>query len=167
MRRWSVRVGAAVAAAAVLLSTPGVARADPQWWIRIPCFSGAIDRVSTDGQLLMVDGHVECDNPQPGYPTFMYATYRGKQATAYWSTAVEYNTVGPTPNSIQKILPHGEYALCLVTDFTVPVACVAISPDPDTTIAVVPLSVDDSRVSGAVRVLGDDEWNYPVCGTCW
>ena len=169
----SVRAGAALAAAAVLLSTPDAARAGGPGgggdleWIRIACFSGAIDRVSVDGGLIEVDGHVDCGQSLPGSAAFMYALYRDKQAVAYGSTVSIYGAVAPSPRSIRKDLPAGMFGLCLVTDYTVRVACVTVSPARGGMVTVADLPTGDPLVDQPVVVVGYGGWTDPACATCW
>ncbi|MFI5889637.1 hypothetical protein ACIA5D_05895 [Actinoplanes sp. NPDC051513] len=163
-----VRVGAALTAAVVVLAAPTAARADLQGWARIACSSGAIDRVSAAGGILEVDGHVDCAaDPETPNAAFMYALYRDKQAVAYWSTVNSYDLAGPATNSIRKSLPAGQFTICLVTDYTVRVACDTVSPGRGGTVIATPLPTDDSQVSREVRVSGHDGGGDPACGTCW
>jgi hypothetical protein len=167
MRHSIVRIIVALIAAVALLSAPAAARADDPVWTRIACSSGAIDRVSAAHGLLEVDGHVDCDNPETPNAAFMYALYRDKQAVAYWSTVHSYDLVGPTTNSIRKDLPTGDFTICLVTDYTVRVACDTVTPGRGGTVIATLLRTDDPFVDREVRVDGDDGGGDPACGTCW
>ncbi|WP_433364030.1 hypothetical protein ACQPZX_33245 [Actinoplanes sp. CA-142083] len=169
MRSFIVRVGAALTAAVVLLAAPATARADDPGWTRIPCASGAIDRVTASGGLIEVDGHVDCAaDPETPNAAFMYALYRDKQAVAYWSTMNGYDLTGPaTTNSIRKDLPSGQFVICLVTDYNVRVACDTVSPGRGGTVFTTPLPTDDPLVNREVRVHGYDGGGDPACGTCW
>jgi len=148
----------------------GPARADDLDWQRAPCFSGAIDRaqVSADGMLIALDGHVDCGGPDLGSASFGYARYHGdKHGAFYWTTRQMYEAAAPSLNSIERDLPAGEFAICLVTDFTVRVGCVKITPVSGSAVAVAPLPTDDPLVSWPVEVIGEDSMPSPNCGTCW
>lgn len=177
MRRAAIRVGAALAAAAVVVATAGPARAggplgggdihDP--WVSIPCTSGAVDRAELDTaeEYLTLEWHLDCAAPADAPARHGYARYQQKLGGEARGLGY-YAPTAPTRYARGAHLPDSVDAICAVTANNVRVACVKVERDPVSRapLAVRPLPTDDPLVDTKVSYNPGVE-SSPACGGCW
>lgn len=170
MRRLLVRVSAALAAATVVVATAAPARAgDEPEWKRIACTSGTIDRaeLSGDGRLLTLEGRLDCADTSAAPAAYGYARYYGEGiGVVSEPELVPYESTAPTRYARLAELVSTDFAVCLVTDYGVRVACLKVEgKQPATTVR--PLPIDDPLVTMKVRIVRGDAMGSPACGGCW
>ena len=170
MRRAAVRVAAALAAAVVTLATAAPARAGGfDEWEPIPCFSGAIDRAQVSGDLLTLEWHLDCaasaDVPGARFGHGLYP--RKADAIAPGQGMYHYAPTAPTTHTETNRLPSDDFAVCVVTDIAVRVACVRVGRDARGRIAAWPLPTDDPLVDRKVRFVPYETEGGGTCGGCW
>lgn len=172
MRRLLVRAAAGLAAAAVVVVTAVPAWADlgDTSWERVPCTSGAIDRaeLSEGGQVLTLEGHLDCADSREEPARYGYARYYGDKGMGVLSSPDlrPYAPTGPTVYATVANLVRTDFAVCVVTDYDVRVACVMVEGKRPATI-VRPLPIDDPLVAFKVQVVPLDVMGSPACGGCW
>lgn len=176
MRRQTARAVLALGAIVAALGIVGPARAaDPQWE-RIACDSGTIEvaevEATESGDYLTLAGHLDCADPA-GTAAYGFAVY-GRDASAgvvYEHRLRPYADQAPSLFRERNLLSHPPVAsllICVVTDYKVRIACVAVDwNSADQAYEVRSLSIDDPVVDGAVRVIPNEMSPSPVCGTCW
>jgi hypothetical protein len=157
-------------AVVALFGASSPAAADPGWE-RIPCFSGAIERVEvTDVDFLTLTGNLDCgvpkDSPGPrwGYAAFVaglpYGTLNDEDLHAY---SFGDQTAFSDRMRVERL---SELGICVVTDYEVRIACVKVTRKSATSpILVGPTTVDDELVNRPFQRRSEGEPN-PVCGHC-
>jgi hypothetical protein len=172
MRRAAVRVAAAIAAAFVVVTTAGPARAATEEWDRIPCTSGAIDlaEVSPDGVRLTLAWHLDCA-AVPGRPNarFGHGLYPAKdEAIAPGQGMQGYSQTAPTLFAgTAKVPDHHEFGICVITDFEVRIGCVRVVREAPGRVVAEPLPTSDPLVDRPVRYVPYDHEGGGTCGGCW
>lgn len=156
----------------VLFGAGSPAAADDPWE-RIPCFSGAIERIDvTNGDYLTLTGYLDCgvpeNNPGPlwGYAVFLagmpYGTLNDTDLQPY-----SYGNRTAFSNRMQvETLPEA-LGICVVTDYDVRIACVKVEWKTTTPpiMMVGPMPVDDELATRPLQRRSDGSPN-PVCGHC-
>jgi hypothetical protein len=179
MNRWGVRGVVALVAAAAMTATATPAVADIKW-TTAQCFSGTIDAAVIAGSGLTLEGTVDCADTGTG-ATFGIARYHGysEAADMYVGAMRSYAATAPTAFSIGRDTHAGPgtFALCLVTDVRVRLACVKVvryqvasTTQSGSPMVVTPLPTDDLYVSKEwVEIIAEnpDGGSSPACGHCW
>lgn len=179
MNHWGVRGVVALVAAAVMAVTATPAAADIKW-VTADCFSGTIDTTVVAGSGLGLQGRVDCADTGKGASFGIAHYYEGvESAGMYQSTMRSYAATAPTAFSVAKDTHAGlgTFALCVVTDASVRLACVKVVryQKPSTTqsgspMVVTPLPTDDPYVRKQrvdLIVPDADSDPSPACGHCW
>lgn len=160
-----------LAAVVVTLFTAGPAAASEQEWERIACFSGAIDRAEvTEGDFLRLAGYLDCSVPKGVTgPAFGYARYPSIGDGVINAVALRpygYEAPAKFDEKGRIGLSKSPFGICVVTDYTVRVACVKVTwGGPGMPVLVEPLATDDPLVD-RTSVLVWDWTGNPVCGYC-
>jgi hypothetical protein len=170
-----VRAFTALIAVIVAVFTPGVAMADEPSWHRAVCFSGAIDsiEVAEQGQaFLTLAGHLDCGTRNK-QATFGYARYDSSSELGYLTRTDlrNYRNTSPSPFVEGRYVDNGpvSFAICVVTDYDLPVACVRVErPDWVSKLEVAPFGPDEKGAPYSRGVDVVEEHPYrPACGGCW
>lgn len=169
-----VRAFAALIAAVVAVFTPGPAMAEESLWHRATCYSGAIDSIEVTEEaqdVLTLSGHVDCGT-RDKQARFGYARYDASSEEGRLTRADlrRYQHTSPSPFAEGRYVADGpvDFAICVVTDYDLPVACVQVTRrDWVSELEVTPLHAD--KGSPYVRTVAVvEEWPYrPSCGGCW
>jgi hypothetical protein len=177
MSRWGVRGVVALVAAAAMTATATPAVAGDMKWTTAQCSSGTIDATFVAGSGLRLEGRVDCADTGTG-ATFGVAHYYTLGTGMYLSTMRSYTAAAPTMYTVGKdtFAGPGTFALCLVTDPQVRVACVSVAryqaastTQSGSPMVVTPLPTNDPFVQRPVEFIGDDVngESSPACGHCW
>jgi hypothetical protein len=179
MSRWGLRGAVALIAAATMAVTATPALADIKW-VTAECFSGAVETTLVQGINLGLEGRVDCADTGEG-ARFGIARYAEgvEYADMYQATLRPYAATAPTAFSVANDTHAGpgSFALCVVTDVFVRVACVKVvrhlpasTTQTGSPMVVTPLSTDDPYVrKQGVKIIegGTDSGSSPACGHCW
>lgn len=176
MSRWAARSVVALITAVVMTGTAAPASADVKW-ATAECLSGTIDATVVTGDDLLLEGQVDCADDGKG-SRFGVAHYYTDSVAMYLSTMRHYGSGASTAFAVGKPVRNGSgtFALCVVTDYQVRLACVRVGRPvaPSTTqtgtpIVVTPLATDDQYVTRMVDAIVDDvnSASSPACGHCW
>ncbi|MCW6006483.1 hypothetical protein K1W54_18150 [Micromonospora sp. CPCC 205371] len=172
-RRGAKVLVALVAAVAMAMpATPAVA--EEVGWERIECFSGAIESTSMAEDVLTLHGHLGCASSNAEARLGVAQYFSGfEYGGIYPGTVAAYGPKAPSAFSIGNIVRPGpiHFALCVVTDYEVRVACVLVTRATATAspVVVTPLSTDDPMVrkkkAGIIQPKSGE--TSPACGHCW
>jgi hypothetical protein len=171
-----VRAFAAVVAVVVAALTPGpaMAMAEEPLWHRATCFTGVIDsiEVTADAQaVLTLGGHLDCGT-RDKLATFGYARYDSSSEQGYLTRADmrRYRQTAPSPFQEGRFVEFGpvDFAICVVTDYDLPVACVQVTRSGWTSeLEVTPLYADKGSPYIRTVAIVDENHERPACGGCW
>jgi hypothetical protein len=174
MIRAVVALIATVAAMAVLVAPSPAVAAEPVWE-RIECLSGTLDDAPVIQETyalaqVMLSGSLDC--AAFGKATFGFARYdsRNFQGLAYEPYMRPYAYTAPTSFSISNYVERGpvDFALCVVTDYEVRIACVRVTRENwESKLYAFHIKTVDPMVDRPVRVVPKDSSDRPACGHCW
>lgn len=146
-------------------------------WQRYRCTKGEffLHAISTQPGIepdvvdVRVPGQVDCGVEVPG-PELAVAVYRPGAATGDFhlklGTLPYRSPDGPTPFVTQGGVRLDEpLAICVVSDFDLRLACLAVISPKTGAVRVEPLSPSDPLVDRPVTIIGTEIG--PNCGTCW
>ncbi|MEH1129844.1 hypothetical protein [Micromonospora sp. CPCC 206061] len=168
---------AAVAALAALVAlvAPSPAVADEPVWERIECLSGTLDETPVIQETyalaqVTLSGSLNC--AAFGKAKFGFARYdsRNYQGLVYEPYMRPYAYTAPTSFSIGNYVERGpvDFALCVVTDYGVRIACVRVTRENwESKLYVFQMKTVDPMVDRSVRVVPRDSSERPACGHCW
>ncbi|MCW6006482.1 hypothetical protein K1W54_18145 [Micromonospora sp. CPCC 205371] len=174
----TVRAVVALIAMVVTLAmvvAPRPAVAEEPAWERIECLTGTLDEAQVLQETyglasVTLSGSLDC--AASGKARFGFARYdsRNYQGLVYEPYMRPYAYTAPTSFSIGNYVERGpvDFAICVVTDYDVRVACVrVVRHDWESKLYVDVVKTVDPMVDRTVRVVPWDSSERPACGHCW
>lgn len=171
--KWLARAATVLTTVVAMVFTAGPVTAGEDEWTRMRCFSGAIDATSvTDDEFLVLKGHLDCANRGSANATFGFARYGDRgPGVVFWFHLQPYAPTAPTTVSQENLVApeSNRFAICLVTDYRVRVACVMVTRErgEKATLTVAPLRPHSRYVNRRVEVTEYSVDGDPACGHCW
>ncbi|MCW6010018.1 hypothetical protein K1W54_36565 [Micromonospora sp. CPCC 205371] len=172
--KWLARAAMVLTTVVAMVFTAGPVTAGGDEWTRIRCVAGGIDVTSvTDAEFLVLKGHLNCAS-RGSKATFAYARYGDRGVgVAFWFHLQPYAKLGPTEATVEnQVAPETKrFAVCLVTDYDVRVACVMVTRNPrqhgERALTVLPLATNSHYVNRTIIVTEYAVEHTPACGHCW
>lgn len=172
--KWLARAAMVLTTVLAMVFTAGPVTAGETEWTRIRCLSGGIHATSvTDAEFLVLKGHLDCANRR-SRASFAYARYGDRGiGVVFWFHLQPYSKFAPTEATVENQIAAAtrRFAVCLVTDYSVRVACVMVTRNPgqqgEKAFTVAPLPPTAPYVNRKVMVTEYAVEHTPACGHCW
>jgi hypothetical protein len=173
--KWLARAATVLTTLVAMVFTAGPVTAGEDEWTRMRCFSGAIDEATIAAdEFLVLKGHLDCANRGSANATFGFARYGDSgPGVVFWFHLQPYAPIAPTTLSQENMVApeSNRFAVCLVTDYRVRVACVMVTRElgekGDEELKVAPLRPNSCYVNRRVEVTEYAAEGTPACGHCW